>query len=351
MEDHLSPPCRAPDRLRATPRPFSQRSNRVRPALLAVLATLLSTALPPSALAHGASEGPPPTDPVGIALAWRLDMPILLGIAAAGAFYLSAVRSVNAAHGHNRWPVRRTAAFLVGLVAIAVALLSPVDTLSDDLLTVHMVQHLLLVSVAAPLFALSGIGTLALRATPADVRKRYLLPFLHSRLVAALTFPVVGWVALVLVMWASHFSALYNSALLDEGIHAVEHLLYLAAASLFWWPLLSPDPLRWRLHPGVKFIALLAQVPPMSFLAITIIGASTPLYPAYIGRTDAFGLDALTDQWIAGSLMWAAADFALIPPIVLILVTLVRHDEAEARRVDARLDRERARALSHKKGT
>lgn len=327
------------------------RVNAIDKRLPVVFATLLSPAAPTRTLAHAASDGPPPTDALGIALAWRLDVPILLGLAAASAFYLSAARSVNAAHGENRWPARRTAAFLVGLVAIAVALLSPVDTLSDDLLTVHMVQHLLLVSVAAPLFALSGIGTLALRAARADVRKRYLLPFLHSRLIAALTFPVVGWAALVIVMWASHFTALYNNALLDEGIHAVEHLLYLAAASLFWWPLLSPDPLRWRLHPGVKFIALLAQVPTMSFLAITIIGAPAPLYPAYIGRTDAFGIDALTDQWIAGSLMWAGGDFALVLPIVVILVALVRHDEAEARRVDARLDRERARALRQKKGT
>ncbi len=210
-----------------------------------------------------------------------------------------------------------------------------------------MVQHLLLVSVAAPLFALSGIGTLALRASSADVRDRYLLPFLHSRLVSALTFPVVGGVAFAGVMWGSHFSTLYNAALLDGRVHALEHLLYLAAACLFWWPLLSPDPLRWRIHPGGKLVALLAQMPPMSFLAVTIIGASAPLYAAYLGRTDAFGIDALSDQRIAGSLMWLTGDLAFLIPGAALLLALVRHEEAEAKRVDARLDRER-RALSRK---
>ena len=320
------------------------------PAAIGLVA-LAALAAPPRAMAHGASQGPPPTDPLGIALAWHVDITMLVALLIAGAAYVSAARSVNAAHPANRWPLRRTAAFGGGLVAIGLGLLSPIDTLADDLLTVHMVQHLLLVSVAAPLFALSGVGTLALRAAQPDVRSRYLLPFLHSRFVAALTFPVIGWVAFAGVMWGSHFTTLYNAALLDEGVHAIEHLLYLAAASLFWWPLLSPDPLRWRLHPLARLIALIAQMPPMSFLAVTIISAPSPLYSAYLGRTDAFGLDALADQRIAGSLMWVTGDFALIVPGIAILLALVRHDEAEAKRIDALLDRERAKALAQKKGT
>lgn len=313
-----------------------------RPTLvLALLALWLR--FPVRALADGGAEAPPPTDPVGIALAWRIDIPMLLGLTLLGALYVSASRAVSVGHPASRWPVARTGAFIGGLVAIGLALLSPIDTLSDDLLTVHMIQHLLLVSFAAPLFALSGVGTLALRAARPELRNRYLLPLFHSRIVAVLTYPVVGWVAFVGVIWVSHFTTLYNAALLDDAIHAMEHLLYLAAASLFWWPLLSPDPLRRRLHPLARFVALLAQVPPMSFLAITIIGARAPLYTAYVGRTDAFGIDALTDQRMAGSLMWAAGDFALALPAIVILRALVRHDEAEARRIDAHLDRQRAR--------
>lgn len=312
---------------------------RFAPALALLALGLIA---PAAVIAHGVGQGPPPTDAAGILAAWHIDLPMILGLAIAAAAYLSAVRSVDEAHRSNRWQRRRTVAFLLALLAVGIALLSPIDTLSDDLLTVHMVQHLLLVSVAAPLFAASGIGTLALRTATSDVRSRYLLPFLHSRLVAALTFPVIGWVAFAGVMWGSHFSSLYNAALLDDGVHAVEHMLYLAAASLFWWPLLSPDPLRWRLHPGVKLIALLAQMPPMSFLAVTIISASAPLYAAYLGRTDAFGINALDDQRVAGSLMWLTGDVAFLVPAAFLLVALFRYEEQETKRVDARLDRARA---------
>jgi len=318
---------------------------RVIAVLVAGLAWL---ALAAPTQAHGVWPGPVPKDPLGIASAWHLDAPIMLGLFAAGAMYASAVGSVNEAHPGNPWPRRRSLYFALGVVAIGLALLSPLDTLSDDLLTVHMLQHLLLVTVAPPLLAASGVGTLALRAASRTTRDRYLLPFLHSRVVSILTFPVVGWLALPAVMWGSHLSQLYNLALVDDGIHAVEHLLYFVAASLFWWPLLSPDPLRWRLHPAAKAFAVLTQMPSMSFLAITIISSPTPLYPAYLGRSAAFGVDTLAEQQIAGSVMWLMGDITLLAAGVAVLVGWFRYEEEETKRVDARLDR--ARQLSRKEG-
>ena len=295
-------------------------------------------------LAHGTGQGAPPTDLPGILLAWHIDIPMILALGVAGAAYLSAAGLVNEAHPSNRWPRRRTVAFLLALVAIGSALLSPIDSLSDDLLTVHMAQHLLLVAVAAPLIAASGIGTLALRFATPSTRNRVLLPILHSRIVTVLTFPVVGWIAFAGVMWGSHFSGLYDAALLDDGVHALEHLLYVAAALLFWWPLLSPDPLRHRLHPGAKLIALLAQMAPMSLLAVTIVMARQVLYPAYLGRSDPFGISPILDQQIAGSFMWIAGDLALLIPGAFLFYKLMRHEELEEKRVDARLDRARAQA-------
>ena len=301
---------------------------------------LASLVRPSLVEAHGV-ETPLPTDPLGLLLAWQFDVPLIIGLSLATWAYLAAARRVNRAHPSNRWPARRTVAFLVAIGTLALALLSVIDALSDDLLTVHMVQHLLLVSVAAPLFAVSGIGTLALRTASTDVRKGALLPLLHSRIVAIVTFPVVGALAFVFVLWGSHFSELYNLALVDEGVHAFEHLLYLGIAALFWWPLLSPDPIRWRLHPGVKLGALLIQIPPMSFLAVLILSATRPLYPAYLGRPEQFGIDVLTDQQIAGSLMWVINDFAFLIPAAFLFLKLVRHEEQEEKRVDAQLDRAR----------
>ena len=318
------------------------------PVAFGILAAL---GTPATALAHGASQGPPPTDALGIALAWHLDVPMLLGLAIGAAAYASAVRAVDAAHPGNRWPARRTAAFVAGIAALGLALLSPIDTLSDDLLTVHMLQHLLLTTVAAPLFAASGIGTLALRVASPTQRSRVLLPILHSRVVSALTFPIVGLAAYVVTMWATHFTTLYNLALLDDGVHALEHFLYLAAAALFWWPLVSPDPLRWRIHPGGRIVVLALQMPAMTFLGITIMSARDPLYPAYLGRSDLFGITTLVDQAMAGSLLWVVGGTATLAAGAYLLYLLMRHEEAETRRVDAQLDRQRALSISKKKET
>lgn len=309
----------------------------MRPALLAALAWL---AFAPSVSGHGGA-GVLPTDSLGILTSWHFDLPILLGLAAVTAAYFSSVASVNEAHRRNPWPRRRTISFVLGVLAVGAALVSPIDTYSDALLSVHMVQHLLLVAVAPPLFAASGVGTVALRAATRKTRDRYLLPFLHGRVVSLLTFPIIGWLALPAVMWGSHFTGLYNLALVDPGIHAVEHLLYFAAASLFWWPLLSPDPLRWRLHPAARVLAILTQMPAMSLLAITIISASAPLYPAYLGRSLAFGIDTVTEQKVAGSVMWVTGDLALLAAGAAAFVAWFRHEEREGKRMDAHLDRAR----------
>lgn len=309
--------------------------------IVALLSMLAWLAMAAPAQGHGGTAGAVPTDALGIALAWHLDVPIILGLLVASAAYFSAVTSVNEAHPGNRWPRGRSILFILAIVAIGLALLSPLDTLSDDLLSVHMIQHLLLVAVAPALLAASGVGTLALRAAPRASRDRYLLPLLHSRLVSALTLPLVGWLALPAVMWGTHFTQVYNLALLDDGIHAIEHLLYFAAASLFWWPLMSPDPLRWRIHPGAKIFIVLTQMPSMSFLAITIINSPAPLYPAYLGRSTAFGIDTLAEQQIAGSVMWLTGDIALLAAGAVLLVRWFRYEEAETKRVDDRLDRAR----------
>jgi cytochrome c oxidase assembly factor CtaG len=289
--------------------------------------------------------GPAPTEPLEIAASWHADPLVIVPLLLAGWGYLEMARSVNARHPDNRWPRRRSAFWLGGLVAIFLALQSPIDALSDQLLTVHMVQHALLTFVAPPLLAASGIGTLLLRASSPRVRTRFLLPIMHGPL-AVVLHPVVGWVAFAAVMWGSHMSGLYNLALTDPTVHTFEHLLYLGAACLFWWPIFSPDPLRWRLHPGARLGLVFGQLPSMSFLAVVLLTAPAVLYPAYIGRAELYGIDPLVDQQAAGALMWVMGDMALIGAGLIIAAEWMRRSEREDARVDARLARSRERGSS-----
>lgn len=308
-------------------------------AVLAPAVALVSLAAPASTLAHGSGAGVA-TDPAGILASWSLDLPIAIPLVAAAGLYLWLVRRGAGGHGGHQWPRRRTASWLVGIGFIALALLSPIDVYSDELLSVHMLQHLLLTMVAPPFLAASAPGTLLLRAADPGLRGRVLLPVLQSRVAQALTFPLVGWMAFVAVMWGTHFSGIYNLALLDVRVHALEHLAYLFAACLFWWPVFSPDPTRWKMRPAVSLVYLVTQMPQMSFLAVALLNAPSPIYPAYVGRGTPFGVDALADQQVAGGLMWVLGDMGFVVAMGLIVATWLLREEAEAARVDARLDRE-----------
>lgn len=273
-------------------------------------------------------------------LAWSFDPFVVIGLLAMSLSYGIAVRQVSRAHPSNPWPRRRSLAFVGAMIAFAIALLSPVSVYSEQLLSVHMVQHLLLTIVGPALLAGSGPVTLALRAVAPRLRSRLLLPLLHSRIVGAISHPIVGWLALVAVMWGTHFSELYNLALLDPGVHAIEHVLYISAASLFWWPVFSPDPMRWRMKPGIRLLYVLTTVPHMSFLAISIMMAPRVLYPAYVGRAEELGIDALFDQQLAGNLLWAVGDFVLFAALFVVLREFMRQEDVETTRVDARLERQ-----------
>src|SRR5687768_14320216 len=156
-----------------------------------------------------AAHGPVPTEPPSagaLVLGWTFEPLPTLGIALAAAWWWWAVRRVNRAHPTNHVPVRRSVAFLAGLTALAVALLSGIDRYDTSLFSVHMVQHVLLALVAAPLIALAAPVTLALRVSSPETRRRRLLPLLHSRVVRYLAHPVVAWLMFAAMMWAAHFS-------------------------------------------------------------------------------------------------------------------------------------------------
>jgi cytochrome c oxidase assembly factor CtaG len=274
---------------------------------------------------------------LGIILStWSGDPLPWIGIVLAVALYLVAVRTVDRAHPATRVPRWRIVAWLAGVATIGLALVSAVDVYSGSLFSVHMVQHLLLAMVAPPLLALGAPMTLALRAVSVNVRRTILLPVLHSSLVKAISWPPVGWTLFAVVMWATHFSPLFNAALENHALHVVEHLLYLLAGVLFWWPVIGADPLRWRLSPIGRMAYLAAQMPINTTVGLAIYFASVVLYPhyAFLGRT--WGPDPFTDQQVAGIVMWGLGDVILLGALVLAAEAWLRSDEKRSRRTRER---------------
>jgi putative copper resistance protein D len=286
-----------------------------------------------------AHAGPPPPPPVfpAVLLLWSFDPTVVLPLVLAATGYLWAVRSVDAAHPHTRVPLRRIVAWLAGLAVIELALQSPIEAYDTTLFSDHMVQHVLLTMVAAPLLALGAPITLLLRFAQPDTRRRWILPVLHSRVVKAISFPVVTWILFAGYMWVSHFSALYELSLESPLIHQAEHAGFLVTALLFWWPAVAADPSPWRMRHPNRLVYTFLQMPQNTFLGLTIYSATVPLYPYYVNLARTWGPSVIDDQQIAGGIMWIAGDVVFMTAIMLILRGLLRNEEREAAASDARV--------------
>jgi putative membrane protein len=291
--------------------------------------------------AHGIFDPTPPTLWI-LATGWRFDPTIAIPLAAAAVGWLWMVDRIDRRHPRNPVPVRRTVAFLLGLLAIAVALQSGIERYDTTLFSIHMVQHLLLLLVAPPLILFGAPVTQLLRVASPSIRRRLLLPVLESTPVAIASHPVTSWLAFILVLWLSHFSVLFDASLENPPIHELEHVLYLVVGLLFWFPVVGADPSRHRLGYAGRALYLLVAMPPSSFLAMELLFAGTPLYHHYATLGSPYGIDALVDQQGAAAIMWIASDVTFIGGILLAIGSWMRHEERRTAETESRTDVERA---------
>lgn len=290
--------------------------------------------------AHGSFPAQPPTL-VGVLTTWSFEPSILIPLLVSLVGWFLIVRRIDAAHPARRVPRVRSAAFLGGLAAIALALMSGIEEYDTTLFAVHMIQHMLLVFVAAPLLALGAPVTQLLRASTPGVRSRWILPVLRSRILGVLSHPVVAWIGFTGVMWISHFSPLFEAALENPGIHELEHALYLGSALLFWWPIVALDPAPHRMKLPARLMYVFLQMPQNSFLAMALLFAEDPLYPHYVTLGSPYGIEALADQKLAAGFMWFFGDVLFLAVLVALLAMWMRREERDTAVADRRLDDER----------
>jgi cytochrome c oxidase assembly factor CtaG len=285
------------------------------------------------AIAHGIAA--PELTPLGAVTLWSPDpLPWAAALIGTGG-YLLAVRRVNRAAPRVPIPAWRVAAWLAGLATILIALVSFVDVYAADFLAVHMVQHLLIAMVAPPLLALGAPVTLLLRIASPRLRRRLILPVLHSHVVRMFASPLVAWPLYAIAMWVTHFSPLYDAALEDPAVHIAEHLIYLATGVLFWWPVVAADPIPGRMGYGARLAYVGLQMPVNAAVGLAVYFAPVVLYPHYAQLERSWGPDALTDQQIGGVLMWGVGDLVLLVAIFAILAAWMRADVKRSRLSDA----------------
>jgi len=227
----------------------------------------------------------------------------------------------------NSIQVWRAGSFLLGLFLIWAVLGSPLGAFDEMLLTVHMVQHLLLMTVAPALILLGSPFMPLLHGLPRRFVQGALGPMFRwpplQRVGRIISQPTFCWLSAAAALVGWHIPVIFTHALHSEGWHVVEHACFLGTGFLFWWPVIQPWPSvavwpRW----SILLYLFLATVP-CDILSAFLAFCDRVVYPDYLSVPRRFGISALADQQFAGALMWTCVTFVYLVPAVILTMRLL----------------------------
>jgi cytochrome c oxidase assembly factor CtaG len=260
---------------------------------------------------------------------WTPDLGLIVTCCAAAGLYLWGV-----ARARDHWPLRRTVSFMAGLFAIALALLSGIDYYADFLLSMHMIEHLLLILIAPTLLLWGAPVRLALSAC-APAGRRVIGAVLRTRWVHTITRPACGFALFALIVLATHLTGIYELALRNQTVHALEHAAYFWSGIVFLAPLLACDPIP---HPPgaiARFSWLMAAMTVMAIPAGIYLFDAHVYYPYYLAPAHALHVSALADQQAAGLIMLFGGGTVMGALAMLIAMQAMLAEERRQRRRDA----------------
>ena len=262
------------------------------------------------------------TDPV---IRWTLDPGILIALALWSGVYAWRFRAARREAGGRGAGARHALAFAGAIVVLLAALVSPIDALGEDyLFAMHMTQHILLGDIA-PLLILLALSRVIMR--PATRRFNSVERRL-GRLANPVTF-IVLWLGLV-YLW--HIPGMYVAAIENPAAHALEHMCFLTAGLLVWWPLIQPVPMRHRLSGLGTFAYILAAKLGLGVLGLYLTWSGSVVYDYYAGVPRIWGLSAVEDQNVGGAIMMVEQSLVLVIAFCVLFVRMLVHSEEEERR-------------------
>lgn len=257
--------------------------------------------------------------------AWHGHPSVVAGLVVLTGAYLLAVGPLRQRYGWApQVPAGQASIFLCGVLVMFVALLSPLHELGDRyLFSAHMVQHLLLTLVVAPLLI---VGTPSWMLRPlVNVPQVF-------RVARIATLPVMAFVVFnaVFVLW--HIPTLYDLALRERGVHVLEHLMFLVAALMMWWPVVGRLPELPRPSYLVQMLYLFVHPTVPAILGAIITFSDGVLYEWYAAAPRIWGLSAHTDQQIGGIIMWIPGGLAYLFSLMVVFLVWAGQEEASAER-------------------
>ena len=271
----------------------------------------------------------PPLTAVTALREWQFAPLVTVALVMLAGWYLAATWRVRRRHPARPWPVGRTAAFFAGVVVVCLATQSSIGAYDDVLFTDHMVQHLLLIMVAPPLFVLGRPVNLLLHSAGNPVHA-VVKRFVRSAVVSALTWPPGVCVIYCAVIAATHLTPLMNLVLQNQALHDAEHALYLVTGYLFFLPVVGSEPIRWRVSRAGRFLMLLVTMPVDILVGVILMIVPHELFPAYARASRTWGPSLLTDLHDGGIVMWAGSDMIMTLMAVTIAIMMIHAPRGSA---------------------
>jgi len=266
------------------------------------------------------------TPSVSPTITWSPEASVLAGVAVLGVLYAIGWRRARRTDSPHRPGYGRMALFGGGLLAILAALVSPVNALGDQLLVMHMVQHVLLLDIV-PILLILGLNKVLLR----PMTRRLNAVEQRAGYLAHPAFAVFLYAG---VMWAWHVPTMYDAALGNSYVHAFEHLCFTAAGTLYWWHLLSPIRGRMRMG-GLGPVGYMVSTRLLvGLLGIGLAFAPASFYPFYEHHPHYWGLSPGEDQSMAGLLMALEQSIVMGVALVVVFVQMLTESEREAQRAE-----------------
>src|SRR5262245_60452407 len=249
---------------------------------------------------------------------WPFEPWLIAALTLSGAIYLRGW-TILRRRDERRWTPGKLTAFLGGMAAIGLALGSPIEPFASLLLQVHMIQHLLFMMVAPPLIWLGAPLLPMVRGLPRPVRVYWVAPVLRSpairRVLGRLSHPIPALVLYLVTTWLWHAPSIYEAALRSSVLHRAQHVSFLGASLLFWYPVVRPYPFRARWSPWLLLPYLLIADLSNTVLSALLTFSDRVLYPYYSQIPRLAGISALDDQATAGVIMWVPGSVAFLVPL------------------------------------
>jgi len=258
---------------------------------------------------------------------WSLPVWLTIAVLLTAVIYVRGWIALRATR-REQFSIGRLASFLSGLACLWLSIGSPLDAFADILLSAHMVEHLILMSLVPPLVLLGLPVVPMLRGLPRALRKGVAGPLIRfrplRRTVHWLTTPRIAWLAMNSAFLGWHLPAAYDFALEHEGWHDFEHICFLFASLLFWWCVLRPWPARRQPHSWTILLYLISADVVNSILSAFLAFCNRTVYPFYVAHPNPFGIAPLPDQILGAVIMWVIGSLAFLIPAAAITFEMLQ---------------------------